>query len=146
MPGDLGMNFKGRLIAALFWRLMASLREPLIWIIDNNHRERVILRAVLMERGWEVEGFASIFRAVVLFLREIVEKPDAIVLEIKNLEYQSQELDELARIGAPVILLTGVYEGGKPADEHKWAAVLRRPFTIGQVVGTVERLARQGPL
>jgi hypothetical protein len=140
-----GTRPKGRLITALFWRLMASPKQPLIWIIDSNHWERVNLRAVLIERGCEVEGFVSIFRAVVMLYREIVEKPDAIVLEIKNLVYQSQELDELARIGAPVVLLTGVYESRKLADEHKWAAVLRRPFTIGQVARTVERLVGHGP-
>jgi FixJ family two-component response regulator len=143
-PGDRGMNPKGRLITALFWRLMASPKQPLIWIIDSNHWERVNLRAVLIERGCEVEGFVSIFHAVVMLYREIVEKPAAIVLEIKNLAYQSLELDELARIGAPIILLTGVYEDMKLADEHKWAAVLRRPFTIGQVAQTVERLVGQG--
>lgn len=134
------------MIAALFWRLMASLKQPLIWIIDSNHWERVNLRAVLIERGCEVEGFESIFHAVVIRYREIVEKPAAIVLEIKNLAYQSRELDELASIGAPVILLTGVYEGRKLADEHKWAAVLRRPFTIGQAAQAVERLVGQGPV
>jgi hypothetical protein len=87
-----------------------------------------------------VEGFEGILRAVVMLYREIVEKPAAIVLEIKNLAYQSREVDELVRIGAPIILLTGVYEDRKLADEHRWAAVLRRPFTIGQVVQAVERL------
>jgi len=80
---------------------MANLKQPLIWIIDSNHLERVNLRAVLIESGCEVEGFESIFHAVVMLCREIVEKPAAIVLEIKNLAYQSLELNELARIGAP---------------------------------------------
>jgi hypothetical protein len=139
------MNPKGRLTTALFGRFMASRKQPLIWIIDGNHWERVNLRAVLIERGCEVEGFESIFHAVVMLYREIVEKPAAIVLEINNLAYQSRELDELVHIAAPVILLTGVFEGRTLADEHKWAAVLRRPFTIGQVAQTVERLVGQGP-
>jgi hypothetical protein len=139
------MNPKGGLGTALFWRLMASPKKPLIWIIDSNHWERANLRAVLIERGCEVEGFVSIFRAFVMLYREIVEKPAAIVLEIKNLAYQRREVDELVRIGAPVILLTGVYEDGKLADEHKWAAVLRRPFSIGQVARAVEGLVGQGP-
>ncbi len=63
------------------------------------------MRAVLVERGCKVEGFESIFHAVVTLCREIVEKPAAIVLEIKNLAFQSRELDELARIGAPALLL-----------------------------------------
>ncbi len=120
--------------------LMASPRKPLIWIIDNNHWERVNIRAVLMDRGCEVEGFASIFRALVMHYGGIVQTPAAIVLEIRNLTYQSGQLEELARIGAPLILLTGVYEDSELVDKHKWAAVLRRPFTIGQVVLTVERL------
>jgi FixJ family two-component response regulator len=124
---------------------MASSKQPLIWIIDSNHWERANLRAVLIERGFEVEGFASIFHAVAMLHREIVEKPAAIVLETKNLAYQSQELDELCRIEAPVILLTGVYEGSRLANERKWAAVLRRPFTMVQVARTVECLVGQGP-
>jgi len=123
-----------------FWRLMASPRKPLVWIIDNNHWERANIRAVLIERGCEVEGFTSIFHAVVMYYRGTVEKPSAIVLEVRNLPYQSRELEELARIGAPIALLTGVYEDGDLVDELKWAAILRRPFTIGQVVSTVEGL------
>ncbi len=119
---------------------MASCKKPLIWIIDNNQWERANIRAVLIERCCEVEGFVSIFHAVVMLCREIVEKPAAIVLEIKNLPYQRAELDELVRIGAPIILLTGVYEDSELVDKHKWAAVLRRPFTIEQVARTVERL------
>jgi FixJ family two-component response regulator len=120
---------------------MASLKQPIIWTIDNNHWERANLGAVLIERGYEVEGFVSIFDALILFYRENIEKPAVIVLEIKNLQYQGAELDELLRIGAPVILLSGVYEDMESARRHQWAAVLRRPFTVGQVAQTAERLA-----
>jgi len=119
---------------------MARSRKPLIWIIDNNHWERANIGAVLMERGCEVEGFASVFHAVVMYYRGTVEKPSAIVLEIINLPYRSGELEELARIGAPITLLTGVYEDVDLIDKLEWAAILRRPFTIGQVARTVERL------
>ena len=120
---------------------MANRKQPIIWIIDNNHWERANLRAVLIERGYEVEGFVSISHALLLFYREKVEKPAVIVLEIKNLQYQGAEPDELLRIGVPVILLSGVYEDMELAQKHQWAAVLRRPFTVGQVAETSERLA-----
>ncbi len=120
---------------------MANRKEPIIWIIDNNHWERANLRAVLIERGYAVEGFVSISHALLLFYREKVGKPAVIVLEIKNLQYQSAEPDELLRIGVPVILLSGVYEDMELARRHQWAAVLRRPFTVGQVAETAERLA-----
>ena len=124
--------------------IMASRKQPTIWIIDNNHWERANLGAVLIERGYEVEGFVSIFDALVMFYREKIEKPAVTVLEIKNLQYQGAELDELLRIGAPVILLSGVYEDMESARRREWAAVLRRPFTVGQVAQTAERLAGTG--
>jgi FixJ family two-component response regulator len=120
---------------------MASRKQPIIWIIDNNHRERANLGAVLIERGYEVEGFVGIFDALLMFYGEKIEKPAVIVLEIKNLQYRGAELDELLRIGVPVILLSGVYEEMELARRHQWAAVLRRPFTVGQVAQTAERLA-----
>ena len=43
-----------------------------------------------------------ILHALLMFYREKVEKPAVIVLEIKNLQYQSAEPDELFRIGVPV--------------------------------------------
>ncbi len=88
--GPIGLSDVSRAAAAAHLALMASVLESLIWIIDNNHWERANIRAVLIERGCEVEGFVSIFHAVVMLYREIVEKPAAIVLEIKNLPYQAR--------------------------------------------------------
>ncbi|HYA42548.1 MAG TPA: hypothetical protein VEF34_14665 [Syntrophobacteraceae bacterium] len=115
-------------------------KKPLIWIIDNNHWERANIRAVLIERGCEVDGFVSVFHAVVALERVILEKPSLIVIETKNLPYRSGELEVLTRFGAPIVLLTGVYENRELVDKHRWDAVLRRPFTIGQVAETVECL------
>ena len=115
-------------------------QKPLIWIIDSNHWERANIRAVLIERGCEVDGFVSVLHAVVALDRVILEKPSLIVFETKNLPYGSGELEALTRIGAPIVLLTGVYENRESVDKHRWAEVLRRPFTIGQVAETVERL------
>ena len=120
---------------------MATRKRPIIWIIDNNHWERANLRAVLIECGYEVEGFVDISHALLMLYGEKVEKPGVIVLEIKNLQYRGAELDELFRIGVPVILLSGVYEEMELARGHQWAAVLRRPFTIGQVAQAAARLA-----
>ncbi len=107
---------------------------PLIWIIDNNYWEWASLRALLIERGYTADGFASVFLAVATLYREAAEKPALIVLEIKNLPCRFQEMDELARLKAPIVLLTGVFENDRELlEKYKWAAVLRRPFTFGQV-------------
>jgi AmiR/NasT family two-component response regulator len=121
---------------------MASPERPVVWIIDNNHWERANIRAVLIERGFEVEGFVSIFHAVLTLYRQIIQKPDVIVLEAKNLPHRSGEIEDLARLGAPIILLVGVYENRELADKYKWAEILRRPFTIGQVARAVDGVMR----
>lgn len=116
---------------------------PVVWIIDNNHWERADLRALLIERGYAADGFVDIFHAVASFYRETAEKPALIVLEIRNLAYGPQDLEELARLKVPVVLLTGVFEkDGELPVKYKWAAVLRRPFTFGQVADAVDGLVR----
>jgi hypothetical protein len=117
---------------------MNAENPPVIWLIDKNHWERANIRALLIEHGFQVEGFVSIFHAVAMLYREIVDKPDLIVLEHHGLVYKRPELDELVRLGAPVILLTGVFEDDRELlEKHRWAAVLRRPFSIGQVADLV---------
>lgn len=115
--------------------------EPVIWIIDNNHWERVNIRAQLIEDGYRVEGFPAILPAIAGFYRGILERPALIILELRDLGYLELELDELARVGAPIVLLTGVFEGNRASSSgRKWVAVLRRPFTVGQVVDAAERI------
>ena len=106
----------------------------MIWLIDNNHWERADIRAQLIELGFQVEGFVSIFHALSMLYREIIEKPDLIILELHDLIYRGPDVDELLRLGGPVVLLTGVFEDDRELlVKHKWAAVLRRPFSIGQL-------------
>lgn len=121
------------------------MRSQVIWIIDNNHWERANIRALLIERGYIVEGFLGILHAVSSLYRGLVEEPAVIVLETKNLGYQPAEINELFRFEAPVILLAGVFD--KPQDQlekYKWAEILCRPFTIGQVADAVESHLKKG--
>lgn len=115
-------------------------KQPLIWIIDNNHWERANIRALLLEMGYEVEGFVSIVHAMVGLYRGIVKKPALIVLEIQNLGYRSSDLERLFRLDVPVVVLTGVYEARQVFEKWNRTTVMQRPFTIGQVVETIERL------
>ncbi len=117
------------------------MNPPIIWIIDNNHWERASLGALLIERGYAAEGFSSIFHATSTLYGGLVEKPAVIVLETVNLDARPEELDEVVRHGAPIVLLTGVFnKAPELLEKHKWAKVLRRPFTVGQVADAVEAL------
>jgi FixJ family two-component response regulator len=121
----------------------ADNRSRIIWIIDANHWERVNIRALLIERGFQVEGFVSIFHAVSSLFSGIFERPAVIVFERKKLVSDPAELDEVFRVGAPVVLLTGVFEADcEIRRKYEWAAILCRPFTVGQVADAVEAVAR----
>jgi NAD(P)-dependent dehydrogenase (short-subunit alcohol dehydrogenase family) len=54
---------------------------------------------------------------------------------------QKEEVERLIRYAIPVVILAGAVElNGEWVKEHEWAAVMRRPFTIGAVADKVERL------
>ena len=74
--------------------------------------------------------------------RPDVPKPRAIVLELCGLAPGRDELEALARTGIPIILLGGAVElPAERVSELEWAAVIRRPFTVGAVAGVVDELA-----
>ena len=65
------------------------------------------------------------------------------MLELHGTNVEPQQCLSLLWLGASIVLL-----GGRPELEQEWvqdgqwAAVIRRPFTIGMVADVVERLVR----
>jgi DNA-binding NtrC family response regulator len=113
-----------------------------VWIIDRQHWPRALLRGELLEDGLDVIGFASLEDALAELDLDATPRPDLIVLELKGLEDEEDEnLARLARSGLPIILLGGAVELSKKAvGDGKWAAIFKRPFTLGQVVQAVNEL------
>ena len=90
-----------------------------------------MLRAELIERGFDAVGFITV--------RDAIESaptrpPDAIVVDLRG---QPQPLVERLRaIGVPVLVIGGAVEiNDLPADG--WAAVMRRPVSIGEIADRV---------
>jgi hypothetical protein len=115
--------------------------EPIIWIIDSLHWPRAYLRAELIERGFEAIGYRRLSEAVALLRLGSVARPGAIVLELHDQHIEPRLLDTLTQNGIPVLLLKGAFEANERiVNAYSWAAVMKRPFTIGSVADKVQEI------
>ena len=113
-----------------------------VWIVDRQHWPRTLLRGELLESGLDVVGFVTVEDALVALVSAAATRPDLIIIELKGLGVGDAEiLDRLAQTGLPVMLLGGVVElNSDTVRSGEWVAILKRPFTLGQVVRVVRRL------
>jgi hypothetical protein len=115
--------------------------QPVLWIIDSQQWPRACLRAELIERGFDPIGFIQLSQAMTALDDPDYLNPRLIVLELRDLPFTPNELDVLARTGIQMFALGGAAElNEKWLREFKWAAVLQRPFTIGEVANLVEEI------
>jgi DNA-binding response OmpR family regulator len=102
-----------------------------VWIIDVEHWPRALLRAELIERGFDAVGYETV--------RDAIDSlpwraPDVIVVDVKG---QPMPLVErLLKIGVPVIAVGGVPDIND-LPNGAWAAVLRRPISLGEIADAV---------
>ena len=105
--------------------------QRVIWIIDVEQWPRAMLRAELIERGLDAVGYITV--------RDAIESlpsrtPDAIVADLRG---QPMPLvEKLLQIGVPVLVIAGMPEINDLPD-RPWAAVLRRPITLGEIADAV---------
>ena len=102
-----------------------------VWIIDTEQWPRALLRAELIERGFDAVGYETVRDAI----DSLPDRPpDAIVVDLKG---QPMPLVErLLKIGVPVIVVGGVPDIND-LPEGGWAAVLRRPVSLGEIADAV---------
>jgi DNA-binding NtrC family response regulator len=107
---------------------------PVIWIIDAEHWPRALLRAELIERGYDAVGFVTVDDA----LRVMPQRwPDGIVIELQNLA--REEVARLFGAHVPVIAIAGSATESWVWD-FAFAALLRRPVSIGEIADEVAAL------
>jgi DNA-binding response OmpR family regulator len=113
--------------------------KPIIWIIDREQWPRAYLRAELIERGFDAIGFIELSQAIAAINDPDYLKPQLIILELHDLFFTQDALDTLACAGIPMIALSGALELNQEwVRGIEWAAVIQRPFTIGQVADVVK--------
>jgi DNA-binding NtrC family response regulator len=112
----------------------------MVWIIDRQQWPRALLRAELMERGYEAVGFVGVNQALSAFRHRLYARPQVIILELKELAEGEEKVRALVGSEIPTILLAGIAEEQKALFRGmRGCVLLKRPFTIGRVVEEVEK-------
>jgi hypothetical protein len=95
----------------------------------------------LIERGFEAVGFEQLAQAVAAIQDPNTAKPLLIVLELRNQPLRKIEMDQLMRFEIPVVTLAGLPELQEPLlQQYSWAAILRRPISIGAICNQIKAL------
>ena len=102
-----------------------------VWIIDAEQWPRVMLRAELIERGLDAVGYETAGDAI----ESLPSRPPNVI--VANLRGQAPRLVErLLAIGVPVLIIAGAPEIDD-LPQGAWAAVLRRPVSIGEIADAI---------
>jgi len=101
-----------------------------IWIIDAEQWPRAMLRAELIERGFDAAGYITVRDAIDAYP---VRRPNAIVVDLRGQPLPLVE--RLAKIGVPVIVIGGALELSE-LPEGEWI-VMPRPVSIGEIADRV---------
>jgi DNA-binding response OmpR family regulator len=126
--------------------LSTDTNKSMVWIIDRQQWPRALLRAELIERGYEAIGFVGVDEALSAFLRRLYVRPKLIIIELKDLLEGEERIPALAGLGIPTIFLAGAAEEQRAVLEGlRWTVLLKRPFTIGRVMEEVEKQMRLTP-
>ena len=117
------------------------MREPVVWILSNEQWPRAMLRAELIERGYDAVGFLTIEDALHAIYGRAKAKPGIIILDLHEIEISRAQLSALASRNIPIFLVGGLVELNDPLlGEFPWAGIFRRPFLIGDVAAAIERV------
>src|SRR5207302_9229446 len=108
--------------------------EPILWVIDSEQWPRAMLRAELIERGYDPYGFIMIGDALDSLSRAGSSKPELIILELRDQNLTRQLIEGIRNLGIPTIVLGGNAELNDPLiQQQQWAVILRRPVSLGKI-------------
>lgn len=113
--------------------------DPVVWIIDADQWPRAMLRAELIERRYDAVGYVTVRDAIDSY---VDRRPDAIVVDLRG-----QPMEVVARllnIGVPVVVVGGAVEL-HDLPEGRWAAVMQRPVSLGEIANAVASAIPRGP-
>lgn len=115
-------------------------------IIGADHWPRAYLRAELIERGYDAVGFETLDAAALDRAMSPARALRLIVIDLHAQRLDEKRLAWLFRQGVPVIAVAGAAEaaGGRLA-QRPWAALLRRPITIGAIADAAARALGEDP-
>lgn len=116
-------------------------REPVLWVIDSEQWPRALLRAELIERGYDPYGFITIRDALDSLSRPNSSRPELIILELRDQSIVPLLTERIRNLAIPTILLAGNAELNDPLiQQHKWAVILKRPVSLGKIADVVQEV------
>lgn len=118
-----------------------------ILLIAADWKFRALVRAQLLEEGFEVKTFPSV-KIALAFLLGSGEQPRLTIVDLQGEEHEAQALSDLRRLteGTPLILCGGalgrrILNKVAPSQKDRSPArVLLRPFRVGDLVREVRRM------
>lgn len=120
---------------------------PDVLLIEDAWRFRALIKAQLMEMGFEVLRLPTLEAGVKLLSVLDLARPRLIVADTVRQKDTADLLPQLRAVAedTPIILCSGPYDQEMlHAAPDDWDVVLVRPFTIGDLAETVvEILGRQ---
>jgi len=115
-------------------------KEPILWVIDSE-QPRALLRAELIERGYDPYGFITISDALDSLSRASSSKPQLIILELRGQNLSGRVVEGIRNLGIPIIVLGGTAElNDSLIQQQQWAVILRRPVSLGKIADVVQQL------
>jgi DNA-binding NtrC family response regulator len=110
-----------------------------IWVVSAEQWPRAYLRAELIERGYAAVGFAGA-QDVLAALASRRPRPQLVVFDLRGQARVALALALLRQLGIPVVGIAGAREAASgSARAFPWAALLRRPVSLGEVADTIGR-------
>jgi DNA-binding response OmpR family regulator len=116
---------------------------PDVLLIEDAWRFRAAIKAQLMELGFEVLRLPTLEAGVKLLTALHRARPRLVIVDTIGQPHVSGLLPQLraAAEGIPMILCTGPFDREMSHfNPDDWAAILVRPFSIGDLVGKVVQL------
>ncbi len=120
---------------------------PVVWIISAEQWPRAMLRAELIEQGYDAIGVLSLADALTKLGYRPAESPEVVILDLNDAKISRSQLFMLAQQAIPTLVLGGAAELNDPAlKEFSWASTLRRPFSVADIVAAVAQIIPKEPL
>ena len=113
-----------------------------ILLIAADWQLRALVRAQLLEEGFDVRALPSLKIALAYLLRS-GGQPRLTIVDTQGLQVEARQLSDLWRLTgqAPLILCGGALSGGALTQEGlEPSEVLLRPFRVGDLVAQVRKV------
>ena len=113
--------------------------EVPIWIVGADHWPRALLRAELIERGYDATGFVTLEEAIHRLMLPPARRPELLVLDRRDQVVDERMSALLSRAGVPILVVADIAHPGGDALAPV-VEILRRPVTMGSIADAVDRL------